>query len=241
MAVRILQVSGVLALVGAVAVSALCVLNGWRGDSHSAGIAAPSAIEQFKQAGGRSEQNSGVQLSPLVQQAQIFAAYLNPPPAPKRKPSSRPTERKAVVAQTPEVKPPNPSAKFKLHGISYRPSRPEDSMALVWEPDAGHRWIKEGAQLGHILVVEISATEIAYRTGEQTHSMLVDPEYQAPSSGREEREMLASGQKLRGKPDRTVATNTVPSRKAHSSQLGSSENTPARTNRPPMRRYRLGR
>jgi hypothetical protein len=89
MTVKILQVSGVLALVGAVAVSTLCVLNGWRGDSHIAGIAAPSAIERLKQAGGRSEQDSGVQLSPLVQQAQIFAAYLNPPPAPERKPPPR--------------------------------------------------------------------------------------------------------------------------------------------------------
>jgi hypothetical protein len=39
------------------------------------------------------------------------------------------------VAQAPEVRPAHPSAKFKLHGISYRSSRPEDSMALVWEPD----------------------------------------------------------------------------------------------------------
>jgi hypothetical protein len=174
MTVRILQVSGVLALVGAVAVSALCVLNGWRGDSHIAGIAAPSAIERFKQAGGSNDRSRSAQLSPLVRQAQIFAAYLNPPPASKRKPSSRPIEKEAVVAQTPEVKPANPSAKFKLHGISYRPSRPEDSMALVWEPGTGHRWVKEGAQLGHITIVEINGDSVLCTDGTNTRAMALD-------------------------------------------------------------------
>ncbi|UCD52922.1 MAG: hypothetical protein JSW27_09830 [Phycisphaerales bacterium] len=171
MTVRILRILGVLALIATAAVSVLCLINGKR----SADILALSVIERFKQEGGRKDQ-SGAPLSPLVQQAQLLATYLNPPPAPKPKTAASPAEEKEnrAVALAPEIKPANMSPKFKLHGISYRPSRPEDSMALIWEAGAGHRWVREGTQLGHVTIVEIDGDSVLYTDGTNTLAMALD-------------------------------------------------------------------
>jgi len=173
MLVRTLQALSVLALVAATAISALCLLDQWRGDRYVADMPALSVVERFQQKGGRKDQ-SGVPLSPLVQQAQIFAAVLNPPPAPKPKSSPRPPREDKGRARAPEIKPVNTSPKFKLHGISYRPSKPEASLALIWEPGAGHRWVKEGTQLGHLTIVEIDGDSVLYTDGTNTHTMALD-------------------------------------------------------------------
>jgi len=174
MTVRILQALSVLALIAAAAISALSLRHAWHGDPYLADTDTLSVIERFKQEGGRSGSDNAAQRSPLVQQAQILAAVLNPPPAPEPKPSPRSVRPDKAVAQAAEIKPPNTAPKFKLHGISYRPSKPKDSMALIWEPDTGHRWVKEGTQLGHITVVEIAGDSVFYTDGTETHTMALD-------------------------------------------------------------------
>lgn len=169
MTVRILHVLGCLALIAALVVLVLCVRRGHPNDD----IIAPSAVERFRQAGRGDSRSEDEQLSPLVQEAQILAAYLNPPRSEPAAPPGPAQENKAV-ARTPEIKPANTSPKFKLHGISYRPSRPEDSMALVWQPDIGRRWVKEGAQLGHIVIVEISGDSVLCTDGTATRAMTLD-------------------------------------------------------------------
>lgn len=38
-------------------------------------------------------------------------------------------------------------------------------MALVWDAADGHRWVKQGAQLGHIVIEEIRADAVSYSDG----------------------------------------------------------------------------
>lgn len=236
--VRILYICGWLALITAVGVSALTVCRGGRGD---APIAARPAIEPFNRTGRTSNQTVGRQLSPLVQQAQAFAVYLNPPALPEQRPASPPVVKDSIVAEVPKVAPVNTSPKFKLHGISYRPAKPRESMALVWEPDVGHRWVREGSQLGHVIVECITPDTIEYRANQQRYIMAVEAEYTAPAVHSSGTARLAAKSEGRSKPVRTVSADTTLPREHPWATVATSEQTLSKADRPPMRRYRLGR
>lgn len=172
--VRTFYTLAVLSLVSAGALFILCVKNGQREDSHVDGTTVLSAIERFKRSGGSSKKPNRNQSSPLVRQAQILAQYLNPPAPPRKRSSLAVSKTRNMVAQTPEIRPANTSPKFELHGISYRPSRPEDSMALVWQADTGRRWVRQGAQLGHITIAEINREGVLYSDGSGTQEMALN-------------------------------------------------------------------
>lgn len=239
--VRTSYILGGLALVLAGALFVLCVTSGMREDSHADGMTTLSAVERFKQSGGGRKKPNRDQTSPLIRQAQLLAHYLDPPVPPKQRSSPAVSKAQNVVAQTPEVRPANTSPKFELHGISYRPSRPEDSMALVWQADTGHHWVRQGATLGHIVIESIKPEAIEYQANRQTLTMLVDLESPAPESGQFGPVKLASQRKRKQKVRGPVAVNLALSQSSDKSLLRSSAPKPPKGSRPPMRRYRLGR
>jgi hypothetical protein len=173
--VRILHILSVVALISAGGLLVLAARNVRRNDAHVADIAAPSVVTRFRQANRTNANKNRPQTSPLVRVAEAYAAYLNPPPPVKRDSKARPQEERSTTAvPVSQVRPANPTAKFKLHGISYRPAKPEQSMALIWEPDTGHRWVREGMQLGHIMITEISGDSLIYTDGKRVHEMALD-------------------------------------------------------------------
>ena len=172
--VRTLNILSVLALVSACALFALAIREIRHRDSHGVDIGVPSVVESFQQAGSDNTRDSGHQVSPLVQQAERFAAYLNPPRPPERNTTTRPREKGKTVAKASPVRPANTTPKFELHGISYRRSKPEQSMALIWQADTGRRWVRPGAQLGHIAIVEITGDSVFYSDGQGTKVMALD-------------------------------------------------------------------
>jgi len=105
--------------------------------------------------------------TPLVKAAREFALCLNPPAKPK--PGAPATGKGIAVASAPQVQPAATSPKFALHGISYHRSKPAESMALVCEPDGGRRWVRQGAQLGHIVIEKIGSSSIVYHEGQESH------------------------------------------------------------------------
>jgi hypothetical protein len=135
----------------------------------------PSILEKFNQSSAQRQKNIQEVSSPLMQQAEAFALYLNPPAPPKPEPEPAPVEKKQVAIQRPDVRPVQLSPKFELHGISYYRSKPEASMALVWEPGSGYRWIKQREKLGHFVVEQVKSTSIVYRDGQRTHEMAFVP------------------------------------------------------------------
>ena len=171
--VRTLYALGILAWLLTGLVSVLCARNG-RSNAPFADAATPSIVERFQQSiKGRKAPNIRP-TSSLVRQAQLFALCIDPPAPPKPHPTPAAPKAERFVAQAPEVRPPSTSPKFELRGISYRPSRPEDSMALIWQADTGHRWVRQGAQLGHLVISEIKGDGVLYSDGNQTRQMALN-------------------------------------------------------------------
>lgn len=86
---------------------------------------------------------------PVVAQAEAFALYLRPPEPIKRtppKPRARP-----VPVEVPPVAIVSAPVKYRLLGINYHQSKPEESKALVWEAGGGPKWVAPGEQLDSIM------------------------------------------------------------------------------------------
>lgn len=181
-----LQLLNVLALISAGIVLMACVVQWSRGDPGvEKFLGSPGIVERFTQASASSTNGCQEKASPLVSQAQAFAVYLNPPPT-----------RQEVPAPIPTVRPAAPSPKFTLHGTCYYPSRPEESLALIWEPGGGggtFRWVKQGAELGHFALEKIERGVIVYRDGERMHEMLVERRFAPVGFVRGSRTEVARG------------------------------------------------
>ena len=169
--IRILHILSVLLLALAGLTLAACLTDDARDALGPERLLTSSAVQKYREAADGSLRDDRVRESPLVQQARAFALYLNPP-APPNKVARRPDSREErITAETPRAKPASSSPKFELHGISYRRSRPDRSMALVWEPGGDRRWVRQGARFGHIVIVEITGDSIVYRDGQQRREM----------------------------------------------------------------------
>jgi hypothetical protein len=179
--VRLLQVLGVSAILGAGGVLALTVPLWLQKDSASDEIQnRPSAIEQFRiEVQGR--QSLDKRTSPLIAEAEAFSRHLNPPKS-AEKPAA-PAERlprfarNDMVSSALPVRPAAPSPCFKLRGTSYYPNRPGKSMALIAElgsSEGSERWVKEGTQVGHFVIEEIRRGVIVYRDGNNVREMAVE-------------------------------------------------------------------
>ena len=132
-------------------------------------IGSPPAVEAFTRDRATSTRPAGPQESPLVACAEAFALCLNPP-----KPVERSDSQTVKRSNGPPAQPAVVSPKFKLHGTSYYPSRPAESLALVWEPGSGLRWVRQGADLGHVTIKQVKGGAIVYYDGQQTHEMAVE-------------------------------------------------------------------
>ncbi len=118
----------------------------------------PNAVEKYQKSKGRSASKGGDQTPPLVKEAKSFALYLNPPqkPRPKARPRSTSAKREPKPKAIPKTEPKaEVTAKFKLLGTAYYPSRPELSMALIDEPGKGLSWVSQGQELNHLLFKDI--------------------------------------------------------------------------------------
>lgn len=134
-------------------------------------LRSPTVLERYKRSHGIDPNNRREEILPLIKQAQLFAQYLNPAPAPSVGPAIH-----TVRSDVPTPSFSSITAKFILHGTCYDPSQPEASIALVWQPGGGggtFQWIKQGARLGHFVVEEIKPGSITYVGGGQTHEMKV--------------------------------------------------------------------
>jgi hypothetical protein len=183
--IRMLQISGLLALGLACSVFALSAREWHRSDVGLEKMQGySSAIEKFRELNG-SAANLSKQVSPLIAQAEALATYLNPPKQPENPPTPGTTMRPA-----PSVPPirlaASLSAKFTLRGTSYYPNEPGRSMALIAELGAAkgsERWVKEGTQVGHFIIHEIRRGAIVYRDGDGLREMDVEHDVSLPRGG----------------------------------------------------------
>ncbi|UCC22710.1 MAG: hypothetical protein JSW23_01175 [Planctomycetota bacterium] len=126
----------------------------------------PSAIEKFNRAKAEKPADTDDRSSPLVKQAEAFARYLNPPP----KPQPRPAAPRQAAGRP---RPPAPvSSKFDLIGTSYYELRPELSLALIDEPGKGLRWVRQSAEVGHLIIDQVKDGLVVVRDGQRTFELL---------------------------------------------------------------------
>jgi hypothetical protein len=138
-------------------------------------------VEAFKeQQAGHNTEDGGQMASPLLVQAEAFAAYLDPPAPVKGESAALPevdVASRDVLASTPAVRPEAPSVNFRVIAVSCYPDRPERSMALLCassDSEDEARWVKEGTQVGHFVVHEIRKGLVVLRNGEQRRELAVE-------------------------------------------------------------------
>jgi len=151
-------------------------------------------------------------ISPLVQQAKGFAAYLNPPPPPSPNPPQN--SRAAIRPQTPVA------PKFDLVATSYYPLRPDMSLALVDEPGKGLRWVRQSSKIGYLTVEEIKDGKVVIRDGTRTYE--IEPK-RTPRRSLIKGESTAVLEVDTATPEPAASTTATPTRRS-SSQVNARRN-----------------
>ena len=147
--IKTLRITSIVAAILAVIFFVLPVVFGVRSDkSMEELLNSPGAIENFNKSAGDKAKASQNQMSPLVQQAEAFALYLDPPKPRVVKPVAG--RGSAAPQREPSVTP-----QFKLKGTSFYKGRPELSLALIDEPGKGLHWVRQSTKVGHLLIEQV--------------------------------------------------------------------------------------
>ena len=139
-------------------------------------LKSPGVIEKFENASDKAK-TSESRVSPLVEQAEAFALYLNPlkPTALKTAKGSKTTSISSKLSVTP---------KFKVYATSYCPENPKVSQALIDEPGKGRHWVLQSGKVGHLLIEEVKDGVVIVKGGKETFELLVEQKQQtAPPKG----------------------------------------------------------
>ncbi|MBA7562397.1 hypothetical protein ES708_04049 [subsurface metagenome] len=164
---RTLRITSIFAVILAVVLFVFPAVFGSRTDTQvEEFLNSPSVVENFKKNKVNKTKSDEDKISPLVEQAQAFALYLNPP-KPKPRPPS-PSARRP----SPAPRPMGPvTAKFELLGTSYYPLRPELSLALIDEPGKSLRWVRQSGKVGHLLIEQIKDGVVVVKDGNRTYEL----------------------------------------------------------------------
>ncbi len=128
----------------------------------------PSAAEVIRQGRTKAHSQADTREPLLVTHAKVFARQVNPQPPVQSQPESGPRQSQAV---TPAV---TLTPKFKVHGTSYCPSQPCQSMVLISEPTGELRWVRQGSSLEHGIIEQVKSGSVVYRSGSQTWEMRLE-------------------------------------------------------------------
>lgn len=131
-----------------------------------------SVREKFENAADNKAKTGDSRESPLVEQAEAFALYLNPL---KPKVQKTSTGSKTTIAGRLPVTP-----KFKVFATSYFAEAPELSQALIDEPGIGRYWVRQSGKVGHLLVEQVKDGIVVVKSSEETFELKIEQE---PASG----------------------------------------------------------
>lgn len=164
--IKTLQITSILAVIMAAVLLVSSVVFGVARDEQAeAFLKSPTLKEQFSKISARlSKRGDASQTSPLVSRAQQFAEIINPP-----KPKVPVPKTQRVVVD--RVKPPEPTALFKVIGTSYCQADPAMSLVFIDEPGKGLRWVRQGSEIMHVVIEEVKDGAIVVREGDKTREM----------------------------------------------------------------------
>ena len=173
--IRLLYSVSILAWIGTAWVLVETFCPGPADDLEQA-CALPSVAEQVARTGSLRAGGFESSLSPLVAQAQAFAAGVNPSQSVRQSdgPTVRPSGR-------PPMRPAGPSVgvAFKVQAISLYPGQPDRSMALIVESGSAEetgRWVKKDSQIGPWVVQEVRRGMVVVRNrdGQQVREVSLE-------------------------------------------------------------------
>ena len=184
--VRVLYTISILALVGAGIVFGFCLMRWLENGQRPEQVPLSSTTERFRDALATRGDRVSDTTSPLMRQAQTFASYLNPSPAPEPEAPRNSPDPGDDAIPLPTISPPTASPSFRLQGIVYCTSQPQTSMALIsigTGQMAAQRWVKEGTVVGHFIIQEIRPDVVICRTqnDEQIRELTVEAKAPRPS------------------------------------------------------------
>ena len=147
--IQTLRITSVVAAILAGIFFVFPVIYGVRSDeSVDKFLQTQSVKEKFENAADIKAKKGDNRVSPLVEQADAFALYLNPVKQPVR------TISKGV--KTPNITSNiNVTPKFKVYATSFYPENPQLSQALIDEPGKGRFWVRQSSMVGHLLVEQV--------------------------------------------------------------------------------------
>jgi hypothetical protein len=166
--IKTLKITSLFAVAAAAGFVIFLGVFGLKGDEEiEKFLNSPGVVEIFKKLATKTNESSD-QISPLVKQARAFARIINPPAPPKPKPT------KSVPKKTAKSKPARPkpkvtvSAKFKLLATCRYETDPAKSMALLDMPAKGPKWFRQGEEVNHLIIEQITdGGIILYKSGKE--------------------------------------------------------------------------
>jgi len=165
--INILRIISLIAAILAVVFFVFPIVYGIYSDEHvKEFLETPEIREKFENAADSRMDKNKDRTSPLVQQAQVFASYLNPKPTAKR--ASTLSKGSKVINALPVT------PKFKLRITSYCREDPNMSLALIDEPGKGRHWVKPSSKVGHLLVEQIKDGLIVVNGGQESFELAIE-------------------------------------------------------------------
>jgi len=166
--IKTLRITSVVAAILAGVFFVFPVVYGVRSDERvDEFLKLPSVREKFEDVADNKEKTGESRLSPLVEQAEAFALYLNPTKKPLQKTSKGPT--RTSIADKVSVTP-----KFKVFGTIYCAGNPELSQALIDEPGRERRWVRQSGSVGHLFIEQVKDGVVVVKSSDKTFELLVE-------------------------------------------------------------------
>jgi len=166
--IKTLRITSVVAAILAGVFFVLPVVYGVRSDERiDEFLKLPSVREKYENAADNKAKTGESPVSPLVEQAEAFALFLNP-----LKPTIQKTAKEARTTDFADRLPVTP--KFKVFATSYFADNPELSLALIDEPGRGRYWVRQSSKVGHLLVEQIKDGLVVVKSSKETFELEIE-------------------------------------------------------------------
>jgi len=166
--IKTLRITSVVAAILAGVFFVFPVVYGVRSDERvDEFLKLPSVREKFENVSDNKAKTGESRISPLVEQAEAFALYLNPVTKPLQKSSKGPT--RTSIANKVSVTP-----KFKVFATIYCAENPELSQVLIDEPGRERRWVRQSGNVGHLFIEQVKDGLVVVKSSDKTFEIAVE-------------------------------------------------------------------
>jgi hypothetical protein len=166
--IKTLRITSVVAAILAGVFFVFPVVYGVRSDERIDGfLKQPNVREKFEDIADNKAKATESRVSPLVEQAEAFALYLNPLKATVQKTSIE-TKTTSISERLPVT------PKFKIFATSYCAENPGLSLALIDEPGRGRHWVRQSSKVGHLLIEQVKDGFVVVKGSQETFELEIE-------------------------------------------------------------------